>query len=86
MAGLTLDQVKTRCKRKVQKQAEAAFATKYSIFEVCLGIKAGIGKPAYDNLMADATTYKQTLATAKAAINAATTENEAIAVAFVQPA
>lgn len=86
MAGLTLDQIKTRCKRKVTKQAEAAFALKYSIFEVCLGIKAGAGKPAYDNMMADAAAYKQALATAKAAINASTTADDAIAVAFVSPA
>lgn len=86
MAGLTLDQIKIRCKRKVQRQAEAAFAAKYSIFEVCLGIKVGAGKPAYDNLMADATAYKQALATTKAAINAATTADKALVVAFVAPA
>ena len=44
------------------------------------------GKNGNDDLMADATSYKQALATAKAAINAATTENEAIEVSFVPPA
>ena len=42
--SLPLPQLKARCKRKVQKQAEVAFAAKYSIFEVCLGVKAGSGK------------------------------------------
>lgn len=83
--NMPLPQLKVRCKRKVQKQAETAFATKYSIFEVCLGIKASAGKPAYDNMMADAVAYRKALKDAKDAIEAATDADSAVAVSFVAP-
>lgn len=83
--SLPLATIKARCKRKVQKQAESSFAAKYSVFEVCLGIEAGSGKPVYDNMMLAATAYKRALKAAKDAIEEATNADDAIGVMFITP-
>jgi len=82
---MPIDKLKTFWKKRVQKQAERSFADKWSIFEVCLGVRAGSGKPAYDNMMADAVLWKANLKTAKDAITEATTNDEIIAISFVVP-
>ena len=83
--SLPLPQLKLRCKRKVQKQAEVAFAAKYSNFEISLALIAGAGKPAFDNLKADAIEYRKALKAAKDAIEAANDADTAVAVSFVVP-
>lgn len=85
-SSMPLPKLKTFWKRMVQKQAEVAFGEKWSIFEVCVGIKAGSGKPAYDNMMADAASYKAALKTAKDAIEACTTNDQVVAISFVASA
>jgi hypothetical protein len=85
LLSLTLDQIKIKQKKIVQKQGEAAFGAKYGSFDICIGIKAGAGKPAYDNMMADAVTYKAAIKTAKDAIISATTTDTVISITFVEP-
>jgi hypothetical protein len=64
-------------KRKVEKQAETAFALKWSLFDVALGTA---------NMKTDATAYKAALKTTKDAITACTTNEAVILISFVPPA
>jgi hypothetical protein len=82
---LTLTQVKAYWKNKLAKDCDAAMFTKYSLIQGFYAgcVATGAAKTTFNTVV---TSYATALSTAWAAVAAATTKEQVMAVVFVPPA